>query len=107
MTLDTALTIASLRAVDLWQLCHQEAATGTPGYHATPDSLRETALDILTTEVERLQAELAVCDTWKRAAADTKRALATAEVHAKGHTLDRLDSFVDGVVGKRQTGKGR
>jgi hypothetical protein len=41
---------------------------------------------------EQGQTELAVCDTWswKRAAADTKRALATAEVHAKGHSLNVL-----------------
>jgi len=91
MTLDVALTIASKRDVELWPMC----VAGSAGW--SPDSLRETALDILTTEVERLQAELAVCDTsgsrswsWKRAAADTKRALATAEVHAKGHSLNVL-----------------
>ena len=48
MTLEVALTISSTRTVDLWRLCVDEHA----GW--SPDSLRETALDLLTTEVERL-----------------------------------------------------
>ena len=50
MTLDVALTIASKRDVELWPMC----VAGSAGW--SPDSLRETALDILTTEVERLRA---------------------------------------------------
>jgi len=49
MTLDTALTISSLRAVDLWRISHDHGG-------GSPDTLREQALDILTTEVERLRA---------------------------------------------------
>ena len=56
MTLDAALTISSLRAVDLWKLCHKPGyVVGHVQFLDTPDSLRETALDILTTEVERLR----------------------------------------------------
>jgi len=84
VTLETALTISSLRAVDLWKLCHQEAATGTPGYHATPDSLRETALDILTTEVERLRAELAAARLLATTKFDLDRALAAWQARQKG-----------------------
>jgi hypothetical protein len=56
MTLDVALTIASKRDVELWPMC----VAGSAGW--SPDSLRETALDILTTEVLRLQAELATAE---------------------------------------------
>jgi len=45
VTLDTALTIASLRAVDLWRISHGVES---------PDDLREQALDLLTTEVIRM-----------------------------------------------------
>ena len=62
MTLDQALTISSTRTVDLWRLCVGEHA----GW--SPDSLREQALDILTTEVERLQGEAEATrdDHWAR-----------------------------------------
>ena len=56
MTLDVALTIASKRDVELWPMC----VAGSAGW--SPDSLRETALDILTEEVLRLQAELATAE---------------------------------------------
>ena len=52
MTVDVALTIASKRAVDLWRISHDHGG-------GSPDSLRETALDILTCEAERLLAVLA------------------------------------------------
>ena len=57
MTVDVALTIASKRAVDLWRISHDHGG-------GSPDNLRETALDLLTTEVERLRGMR--CETCRK-----------------------------------------
>ena len=87
MTLDQALTISSTRTVDLWRLCVGEHA----GW--SPDSLREQALDILTEEVLRLQAELDAAGPQERDTMtnpDLDRALAAADANVGPSALDTL-----------------
>lgn len=51
MTVDDALAISRARTVALWEQCKREGRTC-----ATPESLREQALEVLADEVERLRA---------------------------------------------------
>ena len=104
MTLDQALTISSTRTVDLWRLCVGEHA----GW--SPDSLREQALDILTEEVLRLQAELDAAGPQERDTMtnpDLDRALAAADANVGPSALDTLAREVRRLQGEVELQRGQ